>query len=83
MNITYEINKDNIWCDEEFISIKINNSFGLITEQVRDMPLLSKPYNRIVGCLVEADEDYIYGIMYSASDLCNESFSMEICNTNL
>ena len=82
MNISYEINKDDIWCAEEFINIQINNSFRLTTEQVKNIPLLdhrNKPYNRVVGCLLEADEDYIYGIMYSASDLCNESFSMEIC----
>jgi len=84
MNVYYEIDKDDIWCSEEFINIKINNSFGLTTEQVEKRPLLdsrNKPYSRVVGCLLEADEDYIYGIMYNPSDLydeLNESFSMEI-----
>lgn len=84
MNVDYEISRDEIWCPEEFINIKFNNCHGLTTEQVKNEPLLDKrnePYSRIVGHLIEADEDYIYGIMYSPSDLYDdrkESFSMEI-----
>lgn len=84
MNVSYEIYKDEIWCAEEFINIKINNSFNLTTEQVKNEPLLDKrnePYSRVVGHLIEADEEYIYGIMYSPSDLYDdrkESFSIEI-----
>lgn len=84
MNVDYEINRDEIWCAEEFINIKINNAFGLTTEQVKNRPLLDKrnePYSRVIGHLIEADEDYIYGIVYSLADLYDErkeSFSMEI-----
>lgn len=84
MNINYKISRDEIWCAEEFINIKINNSFNLTTEQVKNKPLLDKrnePYSKVVGRLIEADEDYIYGIMYSPSylyDKRNESFSVEI-----
>lgn len=84
MNVSYEISRDEIWCAEEFVNVKINNTYGLTTEQVENKPLLdrrSKPYSRVVGHLIEADEEYIYGIMYSPADLYdnrNESFSMEI-----
>ena len=84
MNIEYEINRDEIWCTEEFVNIKFNNYYGLTTEQVQNEPLLdrrNKPYSRIVGHLIEADEEFIYGIMYSPSDLYDdrkESFSIEI-----
>ena len=84
MNVIYKISRDEIWCAEEFINIKINNSFGLTTAQVKYAPLLDKTnelYGRVIGHLTEADEDYIYGIMYSPSDLYNErkeSFSFEV-----
>ena len=84
MNVSYEINRDEIRFTEEFINIKINNSFGLTTEQVKDEPLLDRrnePYSRVIGHLTEADENYIYGIVYNPKDLYDErkdSFSMEI-----
>lgn len=84
MNKNYEISRDEIWCAEEFINIKINNFYGLTTEQVKNEPLLDEinnPYRRVVGHLIEADEEYIYGIMYSPSDLYDnrkKSFSVEI-----
>lgn len=84
MNIIYEIDRNDIWCSEEFVRIKINNSFGLTTEQVKNEPLMdrrNKPYSRIVGHLLEADKEYIYGIMYNPADLFDdrkEKFSMEI-----
>lgn len=84
MNVNYEIVRDEIWCTEEFINIKFNNHYGLKTEQVKNVPLVDKrdgAYSRVVGHLIEADEEYIYGYMYSLSDLYDdrkESFSMEI-----
>ena len=84
MEINYEIDRNEIWCTEEFINIKFNNCYGLTTEQVENEPLLdkrNKPYSRCVGHVIEADEEYIYGIMYRPSDLYDsekESFSMEI-----
>lgn len=84
MNVIYNINRDEIWCAEEFVNVKINNVFGLTTEQVKNRPLLDKrnePYSRVIGHLTEADEEYIYGIVYSLADLYDErqeSFSMEI-----
>ena len=84
MNVNYKINRDEIWCAEEFIDVKIDNSFGLTTEQVKNCPLLDKrngAYDKVVGRLVEADNDCIYGIVYDPSVLYDErkeSFSMEI-----
>lgn len=84
MNISYEIQKDEIRLDGEFIKIKIANSFGLTTEQVQNEPLLDRrhePYSMVIGFLTEADEDYVYGIVYNPKDLFDESkesFSMEI-----
>lgn len=84
MNKIYKIHRDEICCSQEFIDIKINNYFGLTTEQVKKRPLLdmrNEQCSKVVGHLEDADEEYIYGIVYNPSILYDdrkENFSIEV-----
>ena len=70
--------------EEQGRLIKFKN-YGLTTEQVKNKLLIdqwNKPYGRIIGRIIEADEEYVYAAVYNIADLYDdrkESFSMEIC----
>lgn len=53
---------------EQFIKVSMPNKDELTTEQVKNVSIVNKEGFK-VGHLVEADEDYIYGVVYSASSL--------------
>lgn len=55
-------------CDEEFVQVSMPNTVGLTTEQVLNKPILDEK-RRKIGHLTEADEDFIYGVVYSPSSL--------------
>lgn len=75
------MNIDDIWCTEEFINVAMNNTEHLTTEQVENKPI--KDENGVtIGRLTDADEDLIYGIVFSVSsiykDATHASCSIEI-----
>ena len=57
------------------IDIRVNNPCKLTTEQVAEKPIKKRDYmgDRIVGKCTEADEDYIYGVVYDPSVLIPHS----------
>lgn len=72
---------DDIWCNEEFINVAMNNIYHLTTEQVENKSI--KDENGVtIGRLTDADEDLIYGIVFSISSIYKDttpaSYSIEI-----
>lgn len=53
---------------ESFINVSMPNKDGLTTEQVNNISIVNEKGFK-VGHLLEADDDYIYGVIYSASNL--------------
>ena len=64
---------DNIYCSEPFIHVCIENLVNLSTDQVAGKSILNEKGSKI-GRLIEADEDFIYGIIYRGSELFKDSF---------
>ena len=64
---------DNIYCSEPFIHVCMENSENLSTDQVADKLILNEKGSKI-GRLIEADEDFIYGIVHHGSELFRDSF---------
>lgn len=63
---------DDIWCTEEFINVAMNNTDHLTTEQVENKPI--KDENGVtIGRLTGADEDLIYGIVFSVSSIYKDA----------
>lgn len=63
---------DDIWCTEEFINVAMNNTEHLTTEQVKDKPIRDE--NGVtIGRLTGADEDLIYGIVFSVSSIYKDA----------
>lgn len=63
---------DDIWCTEEFINVAMNNTEHLTTEQVENKPI--KDENGVtIGRLTGADEDLIYGIVFSVSSIYKDA----------
>lgn len=63
---------DDIWCTEEFINVAMDNIDHLTTEQVENKPI--KDENGVtIGRLTGADEDLIYGIVFSVSSIYKDS----------
>lgn len=72
---------DDIWCNEEFINVAMNNIYHLTMEQVENKPI--KDENGVtIGRLTDADKDLIYGIVFSIysiyKDITPASCSIEI-----
>lgn len=66
------MNIDDIWCTEEFINVAMNNTEHLTTEQVENKPI--KDENGVtIGRLTDADEDLIYGIVFSVSSIYKDA----------
>lgn len=70
---------EDIHCIEEFLNVKMNNIDHLTTEQVDGKPIKDKTGRRI-GTLTDADEDFIYGVIYDGFPLYEEpeTISFEI-----
>lgn len=63
---------DDIWCTEEFVNIAMNNTEHLSTEQVENKPIRDE--NGVtIGRLTDADEDLIYGIVFSISSIYKDT----------
>ena len=65
---------------EKFVNISIPNNYHLSTEQVKDKPIRNDKGIQI-GKLTDADEDYIYGLIYSVASLYGYQSpkTVEIC----
>lgn len=69
-------------CSEVYVSVSIPNKDRLTTGQVKNKPILDENRKQI-GHLVEADEDYIYGVVYKSGMLFKKDqtpVSFEIAN---
>ena len=64
---------DNIYCSEPFIHVYIENLENLSTDQVADKSILNEKGSKI-GRIIDADEDFIYGIIHCGSELFKDSF---------
>ena len=74
---------EDIWCTEEFINVVMENIDHLMTEQVENKPI--KDENGVtIGRLTGADEDLIYGMVFSVPSICKDvttaSYSIEIAS---
>lgn len=79
LNISYPVNEITIY--ESFLNVKFYNQYNLTSEQVEHRPILNQD-EKVIGMMIEADEEYIYGIVYHASEIYeNEKtgFSIEVC----
>ena len=65
---------------EKFVNVSIPNNYHLSTEQVKDKPIRNDKGIQI-GKLTDADQDYIYGIVYSVASLYDYQSpkTVEIC----
>lgn len=55
-------------CSEVYVSVSIPNKDRLTTDQVKNRPILDENRNQI-GKLIEADDLYIYGVIYKSAML--------------
>lgn len=63
---------DDIWCTEGFVNVAMNNTDHLTTEQVENKPIKDEN-GVIIGRLTDADEDLIYGIVFSISSIYKDT----------
>lgn len=59
---------DELHCCETFVCVTMNNDLNLTTEQIENVPIYNEE-RKIIGKLTDADEDNIYGIVYSVRNL--------------
>ena len=68
--IEYKIKNEDICCAEQFINITIENKGGFTTEEVHNRPIVAdNGTGKVIGMLLEADEDNLYGYVYSLSSI--------------
>lgn len=73
---------DELHCCEAFVNVVTNNFWNLTTEQIENVPIYNEE-RKVIGKLTDADEDNIYGIVYSVRNLYpddreNKTISFEI-----
>ena len=68
--IEYKINSEDIWCSDKFINVTLVNTNNLTTDEVHRRPLINED-GKIIGVLLEADEEHLYGYVYSLNSLYN------------
>lgn len=73
---------DELHCCEAFVNVTMNNDLNLTTEQIENVPIYNEE-RKVIGKLTDADEDNIYGIVYSVRNLYpdnreNKTISFEI-----
>ena len=66
--IEYNINKEDMWCSEKFINITIKNKQNVTTDDIKNRPIINEN-GRVIGMLLEADDEHIYGYVYSLSEI--------------
>lgn len=68
--LEYKIKNEDICCAEQFINITIENKGGFTTEEVHNRPIVANiGTGKVIGILLEADEDNLYGYVYSLSSI--------------
>ena len=82
MKKTCKCKLDELHCCEAFVNVAMNNDLNLTTEQVENVPIYNEE-RKVIGKLTDADEDNIYGIVYSVRNLYpdnreNKTISFEI-----
>lgn len=73
---------DELHCCEAFVNVVTNNFWNVTTEQIENVPILNEE-RKVIGKLTDADENHIYGIVYSVRNLYpndreNKTISFEI-----
>ena len=68
--IEYKISSEDIWCSDNFINVTLVNTNNLTTDEVHRRPLINED-GKIIGVLLEADEEHLYGYVYSLNSLYN------------
>lgn len=82
MKKTCKCKLDELHCYEAFVNVTMNNDLNLTTEQIENVPIYNEE-RKVIGKLTDADEDNIYGIVYSVRNLYpddreNKTISFEI-----
>lgn len=68
MKKTCKCKLDELHCCEVFVNVAMNNDLNLTTEQIENVPIYNEE-RKVIGKLTDADEDNIYGIVYSVRNL--------------
>lgn len=76
-----KIETNELCCSEEFVNVMMPNRYKLTTDRVANKPINNEKGIQI-GKLMNADEDYIYGIVYLISELFKDS-KTATCEINL
>lgn len=82
MKKTCKCKLDELHYCEAFVNVAMNNDLNLTTEQIENVPIYNEE-RKVIGKLTDADEDNIYGIVYSVRNLYpdnreNKTISFEI-----
>lgn len=78
MSFKYAI--DKIYVNEDFIDVKFDNNFNVNESELINKPILNEK-GRKIGYITDADEEFVYGIIFSAYNIFEdkkETFSIEI-----
>lgn len=78
--MSFKYNIDEIYLNENFINVKFNNNFNINESELINKPIINEE-GRKIGYITDADEEYVYGIVFSAYYIFEdkkEAFSMEI-----
>lgn len=66
----YKIDNKDLWYSEKFINITIKNTDKLTTEEIHNRPIVTdNGFGKVVGILLEADEEYLYGYIYNFNEV--------------
>ena len=77
--IEYKIKDEDLWCSEQFINITIANKGGFTTEEVHNRPIVADDgTGKVIGMLLEADEDNLYGYVTLDGEIVYEPCFNEI-----
>lgn len=68
---------NELYCNEDFVNVTMPNTYLLTTEQVINKPIRNENGVQI-GKLTDADEDFIYGIVYNVSNLYKDPTSATV-----
>ena len=78
MSFKYAI--DKIYVNEDFIDVKFDNNFNINESELINKPILNEK-GRKIGYITDADEEFVYGIIFSAYNIFEdkkETFSFEV-----
>lgn len=78
MSFKYAI--DEIYVSQNYIHIRFDNNFNISESELINKPILNEK-GRKIGYITEADEEFIYGIVFSACSIFEdkkETFFFEV-----